>query len=95
MGTAYLPSPLHKIAYHFFALVVPKSEMMFFLDVTPEEAAFRISQNRNEKEMFEDLNALRKVRSKALSLASTGRWTIVDANKPMTEVAAMIQRMIA
>jgi dTMP kinase len=95
MGTAYLPSPLHKIAYHFFALVVPKSEMMFFLDVTPEEAAFRISQNRNEKEMFEDLNALRKVRSKALSLASTGRWTIVDANKPMTEVAATIQRMIA
>jgi len=38
MGTAYLPSPFHKIAYHFFASLVPTSDLMFFLDVNPEEA---------------------------------------------------------
>ncbi len=68
MGTAYLPAPLHRIAYHFFSLIVPKSESMFFLDVSPEVAASRIMDSRREREMFEEVDALRKVRFKALSL---------------------------
>ena len=94
MGTAYLPSPLHKIAYHFFALVVPKSELMFFLDVSPEKAASRIAQARDKKEMFEDLDALRKVRVKALALAQSDKWIIIDSNKPATVVAAKITKII-
>ena len=81
MGTAYLPSPIHRIAYQFFASVVPKSDYMFFLDVSPEEADKRIRQTRNETEMFETLEELKKTRRKALALALTGqmdnhrRWT--------------------
>jgi dTMP kinase len=95
MGTAYLPSPLHKIAYHFFSVIVPKSQMMFFLDVTPEKAAVRISQNRNEKEMFENISALREVRRKALALAYGGKWIIVNADKPVSEVAETIEKGLA
>jgi dTMP kinase len=82
MGTAYLPSPLHRIAYQFFVLIVPKSNYMFFLDVDPEEAYKRIKLTRNITEMFETREKLRLVRSKALSLISTGGWRILDANKP-------------
>jgi dTMP kinase len=46
MGTAYLLSPLHRIAYYFFASIVPTSNFMFFLDVNPEEAYTRIQQAR-------------------------------------------------
>lgn len=87
MGTAYLPSPLHTLAYNFFASVVPKSNSMFFLDVEPEEAAARIIQSRKQTEMFESLTALRKVRAKALSLTRFDKWIIIDSNKPVFEVA--------
>ncbi|MEM3578225.1 MAG: thymidylate kinase [Candidatus Bathyarchaeia archaeon] len=83
MGTAYLPSPMHKIAYHFFALWVPKSNFMFFLDVSPQEAHKRILQSRKRREMFESLEELEKIRRKALTLAFADNWKILDADKPI------------
>ena len=94
MGTAYLPNPLHKIAYYFFTLVVPQSDNMFFLDITPEEAYKRIQQNRNNQEMFEDIKALKKVRSKALSLTHIGKWKIINADKPKDQINLEIQKQI-
>lgn len=93
MGTAYLPSPLHMIAYRFFALIVPKSEAMFFLDISPDEAYRRI-RTRSDQEMFEDLPELRKVRSKALSLALIGKWAILDAGKPVDDVEKEIRERL-
>ena len=95
MGTAYLPRPLHKVAYCFFTIVVPKSDNMFFLDVTPEEAYWRIRQNRSDQEMFEDIDDLRKVRAKALSLTAMGKWKIVDADKPANQVSLEIRKQIS
>jgi dTMP kinase len=86
MGTAYLPQPVHQIAYHFFACTVPTSDFMFFLDVPPEEADRRIRQSRSQLEMFENLQELEKTRTKALSLARTGKWRIIDAGKSVKDV---------
>jgi dTMP kinase len=91
MGTAYLPTPLHTIAYNFFSSVVPKSNNMFFLDVDPEAAANRIKANRGEFEMFENLPALKKVRNKALSLTRFDNWVIIDSNKPCEVVASKLR----
>lgn len=87
MGTAYLPSPLHMLAYNFFSAVLPKSEKMFFLDVNPKEAAMRIVNNRKETEMFESFEALEKVRTKVLALTRFDKWVIIDSNKTIVEVA--------
>jgi len=88
MGTAYLPYPLDKILYHFFASIVPTSDYMFFLDVSPEEASKRIRENRNPHslEMFENLEKLRLIRIKALSLVSTDRWNIINGGHTVEEV---------
>jgi dTMP kinase len=94
MGTAYLPSPLHRIAYHFFALIVPASNLMFFLDVSPEEANRRIQQEHRKLEMFENLEELERVRIKALSLALIGGWTIINANKPLKEIEKEIKELL-
>jgi len=94
MGTAYLPSPLHRIAYHFFASTVPKSDFMFFLDVSPEEACRRIQRARKRQEMFENIKELRQVRVKALSLAFTDKWKIINADKPEKEVEAEIRKFL-
>lgn len=94
MGTAYLPSPMHKIAYHFFALWVPKSIFMFFFDVSPREAHRRISQARKRLEMFESLEELEKIRRKALTLAFADNWTILDADKPIEHLHEEILKVL-
>jgi len=94
MGTAYLPSPLHRIGYHFFASIVPTSNLMFFLDVNPEEAYRRIQQERNKREMFESLVELKRIRHKALSLASIDKWTIIDGNNPISNVEKEIRKSL-
>lgn len=94
MGTAYLPSPFHMIAYHFFASSVPKSDFMFFLDVTPQEANKRIKEARQALEMFESLEELTRVRARALPLVSTGGWTVLDGNKPPEEVEREIRHIL-
>jgi dTMP kinase len=87
MGTAYLPSPTDKIAYHFFAAIVPKPWKMFFIDVKPEMAYDRIVRRKDDSlEMFEKPEALRKVRMKGLELASLGRWLIIDGGRSLEEV---------
>jgi len=90
MGTAYLPSPLHRIAYHFFASIIPTSNLMFFLDVSPVEAYRRIRETRRKLEMFESLEELVRIRFKALALALTGEWTIIDGNKPVEDIGKEI-----
>ena len=95
MGAAYLPSPLHSIAYRFFALVVPKPDAMFFLDILPDEAHRRIVDARKDHEVFEQITELKKVRAKGLSLALTDNWTIIRADRPIAEVAIDLRRILA
>ena len=94
MGTAYLPSPLDRIANCFFTLVVPTSDFMFFLDVHPEEADRRIRKTRSKTEMFENLEELERIRRKALFLASTGKWTILNANRPAEYIEREIKKSL-
>lgn len=94
MGTAYLPSPLHVICYQFFASIVPTSSFMFFLDVRPDEAYRRIRQTRKTLEMFESPEELTEIRHKALCLALTHNWIIVDANKPIKDVEKEIRKSL-
>ncbi len=94
MGTAYLPVPLDRIAYHFFAKVVPTSNQMFFLDVSPTEATRRLRETRERLEMFENLEELEQTRRKAILLASIGGWTIIDANEPMENVQEIIRKSL-
>lgn len=91
MGTAYLPSPLHRIAYYFFALIVPTPSLTFFLNISPEEAYERIQKTRTRQEMFENLKGLSRIRQKALELGSIGKWIIIDTNKPIEEVEKEIR----
>lgn len=88
MGTAYLPRRLAPVGYHFFEQFVPTSPYMFFLDASPQELVRRIKK-RSEQEMFETLEALEKVRSKALMLAAEG-WYIIDTSRSLEETAREI-----
>ena len=95
MGTAYLPSPLHSLAYHFFSMILPTSSFMFFLDITPPEAHRRLQLRNAEIEMFETLKDLEKTRLKALTLAKEDNWQIIDADRSVAEIQTEIRRIIS
>jgi len=91
VGTAYLPTKLAKIAYKFFIGFVPTSKYMFFLDASSEDLLIRI-QRREEKEMFENLYELEKVRNKAIMLVED--WIIIDTSKTINETFSEIKKKL-
>jgi len=91
VGTAYLSFGLAKIAYRFFENFVPVSKYMFFLDASPEVMSKRIAE-RKEKEMFETLDELEKVRNKALYLVKN--WNIIDASGTIEDTFIRIEKVL-
>ena len=78
MAVAYLPDVVNVIVYKIVSHVLPKSDCMFFLDVSPEESLRRIQSRNEEEEIFENIEDLRKVRSK--TKIATYEWNIIPAD---------------
>ena len=95
LGTAYLPSPMDKVAYHFFATILPKPEKLFFIEIKPEVASERITKRTDKGfEMFEKLESLQKIREKGLELAIIGKWFIIDGGKPTKYIESIIRHLL-
>ncbi len=94
MGTAYLPEPLHKIAYHFFSKVVPTPKEMFYINVSPGEALRRIAASRGRRERFENPYELVKVSRRALELAQGGLWVVLDGDRDERAIHEDILRLM-
>ncbi|HIH89464.1 TPA: thymidylate kinase [Candidatus Bathyarchaeota archaeon] len=92
MGTAYLPSPIHRYAYGFFSRIVPTKGSLIYLNVSPAEAFRRVVNNRVKTERFETIDELSKTADKALELASDGKWIIVDGDRSIPEIHEDILR---
>ncbi len=78
MAVAYLPDGINSVVYKIVSNILPKSDCMFFLDVSPEESLRRIKSRNEEEEMFENIDALREVRSK--TKVATYEWNIIPAD---------------
>jgi dTMP kinase len=95
MGTAYLPSPIDKIAYCFFSALLPKPPKMLFIDIKPEEAYKRImKRTKNKVEMFEKPEALIRVREKGTALTTLDEWIIIDGSRPPAEIELIIRNLL-
>jgi len=91
MGVAYLPFTVAKLLYFIFDLFLPTSKYMFYLDVEPNEAYNRLKA-RSDKEMFENIEDLTKVREKELKLAHD--WHIINGNDNIGEVQKQIDLIL-
>jgi dTMP kinase len=91
VGTAYLPGRLANIGYGFFENFVPTSNYMFFLDAPPDILEGRVNI-REEKEMFETLDKLEKIRKKSLRLVS--HWNIIDTSGSIEETFLDIEKIL-
>ena len=90
-GVAYLPPKLGRIMYDFFIKLLPTSDYMFFLDVDPPESLSRI-EKRDEKEMFENIEQLTRVRKNAMSFVKS--WNIISTNQPIECTRRDIEKVL-
>ena len=88
MAVAYLPNVIEVIVYKIVSFALPKSDCMFFLDVSPEESLRRIQSRNEEEEMFENIDALREVRSKTSNV--TYEWNVIPADGPAEVIRCKI-----
>lgn len=95
MGTAYLPESIYMSGYRFFHWLVPKSEYMFFIDTSPDEAHKRIESNRSEKEMFESLEKLEKIHRKVSVIAVRPEWKRIDGDQPEDLIHEEVKAFLA
>ena len=84
MSVVYLPNVINIIIYKFVSFVLPTSEYMFFLDVSPEESLKRIDNRSEETEMFENMEELEKARIKSKKV--TYDWNIINADNSIAKV---------
>ena len=91
IGTAYLPKKLAKIGYKFFFGFVPTSKYMFFLDADPKVLFSRVEE-RDESEIFENIEAFKKVRKKALFLVKN--WYVINTSGTVEQTFSEIEKTL-
>lgn len=84
----YLPGVVNTITYKIVSAVLPTSDTMFFLDVTPEESLKRIGSRDEEIEMFENMESLTKNRENSKKF--TYNWNVIDGNQSIEEINRQI-----
>ncbi len=95
LGTAYLPSPIDRVAFHFFDTLVPKPDSVFYFDVE-SEVAFRrvVSRAYSQREMFEKPERLEKMRRKGMRMAILAGWNVVDGSDCEIEIESKIRSLL-
>lgn len=78
LAVAYLPNVVNVVVYKIVSAVLPKSDCMFFLDVSPEESLRRIKSRNEEEEMFENIESLKETRSRASKVLY--EWNVIPAD---------------
>ena len=93
MGAAYLPEGLMSFGYELFKRIIDLPPARMLVDVLPEVALARIEARDHEREMFENLEGLRKSRVKTLVLAKDG-WLVLDNSGPAEATRAELKAIM-
>ena len=88
LAVMYLPNGLNMVVYKIVAFILPTSDCMFFLDVSPEESLRRLSKREGETEMFENEEALIKARNKSKKF--TYNWNVIPGDDPAEVISQKI-----
>lgn len=78
LAVMYLPDVINTIVYKIVVFVLPTSDCMFFLDVSPEESLRRMDSRGDETEMFENIDSLRENRLRSQKF--TYNWNVIPGD---------------
>lgn len=94
MATAYLPKGTHRMGYKFFCNILPIPQRLLLVDTSPECALSRIEARDHEREMFENLDSLTRVRCKVLELSEQG-WMVLDNSGSVESSRSQLKRILS
>lgn len=89
LAVMYLPDGINTLVYKIVAFVLPTSNCMFFLDVSPEESLRRIGSRHEETEMFENIDCLRENRLKSQKF--TYNWNVIPGDDSAEVISEKIK----
>ena len=92
MAVVYLPNVINVIIYKIVSFILPTSNYMFFLDVTPEESLKRIDSRSEDTEMFENIEELKKARNKSKKVIY--EWNVINADDSIASVNNEIKKKL-
>ncbi len=88
LAVMYLPNVVNVIVYKIVCFVLPTSDYMFFLDVSPEESLRRIGSRDDEVEMFENIESLSEAREKSKKFVYN--WNVVNGDDSIEAISNVI-----
>lgn len=89
LAVMYLPNVVNTIVYKVVTFILPTSDCMFFLDVSPEESLRRMEGRGDEKEMFENIEDLTKNRLRSQKF--TYNWNVIPGDDAPEVISQKIQ----
>ena len=89
LAVMYLPNVVNTIVYKVVTFILPTSDCMFFLDVSPEESLRRMEGRGDEKEMFENIDDLTKNRLRSQKF--TYNWNVIPGDDAPEVISQKIQ----
>ena len=89
LAVMYLPNVVNTIVYKVVTFILPTSDCMFFLDVSPEESLRRMEGRGDEKEMFENIEDLTKNRLRSQKF--TYNWNVIPGDDAPEIISQKIQ----
>lgn len=78
LAVMYLPNGVNTLVYKIVNFILPTSDCMFFLDVSPEESLRRMDSRGEDTEMFENMESLTKNRQRSQKF--TYNWNVIPAD---------------
>ncbi len=92
MAVVYLPNIINVIIYKIVSFILPTSDYMFFLDVSPEESLKRMDKRNEDTEMFENMDELKKARNKSKKVIY--EWNVINADDSIVNVNSKIKEKL-
>jgi len=92
LAVSYLPPVIGLPLYKLVCILLPTSQNMFYLDISPEESLARVQSRGEETEMFENYESFVKIRKKAEPVLYN--WNVIDANGSPDEVFNQIESIM-
>lgn len=89
LAVMYLPNVVNTLVYKLVTFVLPTSDCMFFLDVSPEESLRRMEGRGDDKEMFENIEDLTKNRERSQKF--TYNWNVIPGDDAPEIISQKIQ----
>lgn len=92
LAVMYLPESVSKKIYKLVCFILPISEYMFFLDISPDVSLARIKSRNEEEEMFENKEAMIKCRNRAEPVLYN--WNIINADGTPDEISKEVFKVL-